>query len=188
MKVKYIMKMGAVVQTLTRVSISRNSRREMTEIFLSRSWEVNFHFSFSSRFSRIEGKFSLSPLDFQDLRKNSLSFGDQFLFLLSIFKILETNFSFSSRFSRFCLCATPSSVIKNFGLILTSCHWKIRIPFLKQYVWLTVWLLFHFSLSTLSQIRISILSFCSQDWRTAFEMSLSTLVNEYIHETRCHLN
>ena len=31
------------VQTLTRVSISRNSRREMAEIFLSRSWEVNFH-------------------------------------------------------------------------------------------------------------------------------------------------
>ena len=61
-------------QTLTRVSISRNSRREMTQIFLSRLREANFHVSFSSRFSRIGGKVSLSPLDFQDLKK--------FLFLL----------------------------------------------------------------------------------------------------------
>ena len=67
----------------------------MTEIFLSRSREANFHVSFYSRFSRIGRKVSLSPLDFQDLKKNSLSpldfqdFWDQFLFLLSIFKILE---------------------------------------------------------------------------------------------------
>ena len=111
---------------------------------------------------------------FQDL-------GYQFLFFFSIFKILETNFSFSSQFSRFCLCATPSSVIKNFGLILTSAIERLEYLSWDNKVWLTVWLLFHFSLSTLSQIRISILSFCSQDWRTAFEMSLSTLVNEYIH-------
>ena len=67
----------------------------MTEIFLSRSREANFHVSFYSRFSRIGRKVSLSPLDFQDLKKISLSpldfqdFWDQFLFLLSIFKILE---------------------------------------------------------------------------------------------------
>jgi len=73
---------GPSCQTLTRVSISRNSRREMTQIFLSRSWEANFHVSFSSRFSRIGETVSLSPLDFQD-------FLDQFLFLLSIFKILK---------------------------------------------------------------------------------------------------
>ena len=76
-------------QTLTRVSISRNSRREMIQIFLSRSREANFHVSFSSRFSRIGGKVSLSPLDFQDLKIISLSFLDPFLFLLSTFKILE---------------------------------------------------------------------------------------------------
>ena len=67
----------------------------MIQIFLSRSREANFHVSFSSRFSRIGGKVSLSPLDFQDLKKISLSpldfqdFLDQFLFLLSNFKILE---------------------------------------------------------------------------------------------------
>ena len=76
-------------QTLTRPSISRNSRREMTQIFLSRLREANFHVSFSSRFSRIGGKVSLSPLDFQDLKITSLSFLDPFLFLLSTFKILE---------------------------------------------------------------------------------------------------
>ena len=86
---------SALDQPLTRVSISRNSRREMTQIFLSRSREANFYFSFYSRFSRIGGKVSLSPLDFQDLKKISLSpldfqdFLDQFLFLLSNFKILE---------------------------------------------------------------------------------------------------
>ena len=80
---------------LTRVSISRNSRREMIHIFLPRLREANFHVSFSSRFSRIRWKVSLSPLDFQDLKKISLSpldfqdFLDQFLFLLSNFKILE---------------------------------------------------------------------------------------------------
>ena len=61
----------------------------MIQIFLSRSREANFHVSFSSRFSRIGGKVSLSPLDFQDLKIISLSFLDPFLFLLSTFKILE---------------------------------------------------------------------------------------------------
>ena len=41
---------------MTRVSISRNSRREITQIFLSQLREANFHVSFSSRFSRIGGK------------------------------------------------------------------------------------------------------------------------------------
>ena len=74
-------------------------------IFMSRS-PLDFKnrkksFSFSSRLSRLEKNFSvclrpisLSPLDFQD-------FWDQFLFLLSIFKILYNTFSFSSWFSRF---------------------------------------------------------------------------------------
>ena len=61
----------------------------MIQIFLSRSREANFHVSFSSRFSRMGGKVSLSPLDFQDLKIISLSFLDPFLFLLSTFKILE---------------------------------------------------------------------------------------------------
>ena len=61
----------------------------MIQIFLSRPREANFHVSFSSRFSRIGGKVSLSPLDFQDLKIISLSFLDPFLFLLSTFKILE---------------------------------------------------------------------------------------------------
>ena len=38
---------------------------------------------------------SRSPLDFQDFEKS-------FLFLLSVLKIFVLNFSFSSRFSRFC--------------------------------------------------------------------------------------
>ena len=57
---------GDEIQTLTRVWVSRNSLREMTQIFLSRSREANFHVSFSSRFSRIGETVSLSPLDFQD--------------------------------------------------------------------------------------------------------------------------
>ena len=84
-----------LLQTLTRVSISRNSRREITPGFLSRAGEMNFHVSFSSQFSRFWENISLSPLVFWD-------FYSENLFLLSIFKILQNNFSFSSRFSRFC--------------------------------------------------------------------------------------
>ena len=51
-------------------------------------------FSFSSRFSRFLEKVSLSPLVSKD-------FYIQLLFLLSIFKTLYNNFSFSSLFSRF---------------------------------------------------------------------------------------
>ena len=70
-------------QTLTRVSISRKSRREITYIFLSRSREMKFHFSFSSRFSRFSRfleNISLSLLDF---------WADEeiFLVLLSIYEI-----------------------------------------------------------------------------------------------------
>ena len=39
-------------QTLTRVSVSRISQREITLGFLSPAGEMNFHVSFSSRFSR----------------------------------------------------------------------------------------------------------------------------------------
>ena len=73
--------MAVPKQALTRVSISRNSRREMTHSFPSQAGEVNFHISFSSRFSRFWEKDSLSPLVSQD-------------FIL--------RFSFSSRYSRFC--------------------------------------------------------------------------------------
>ena len=68
-------------QSLTRVSISRNSRREITLGFPSRAGEMNFHVSFSSRFSRFWENISLSPLGSQD-------FCIELLFLLSIFKIL----------------------------------------------------------------------------------------------------
>ena len=54
------------VQSLTRVSISRKSREEMTHVFLSRAGELYFHFSFSSRFSRFLDNKSLSFLDLQD--------------------------------------------------------------------------------------------------------------------------
>ena len=48
-------------QALTRVSISRNSRGEMIHIFLSRAGELCFHFSFSSSFSRfLDTKISCS--------------------------------------------------------------------------------------------------------------------------------
>ena len=118
-------------QTLTRVSISRNSRREMIQIFLSRSREANFHVSLSSRFSRIEGKVSLSPLDFEDLKK--------FLFLLLIFKIFETHFSFSSRFSRFwrkflCLLSIFKIFLINI-LIIDHWAWYVKICFYHFIIW-----------------------------------------------------
>ena len=53
-------------QSLTRVSISRKSREEITHIFLSRAVELYFHFSFSSRFSRLLRQKSLSTLDLWD--------------------------------------------------------------------------------------------------------------------------
>ena len=40
------------IQSLTRVSISRKSREEITHIFLSRAGELYFHFPFSSQFLR----------------------------------------------------------------------------------------------------------------------------------------
>ena len=55
-------------QSLTRVSISRKSREEMTHIFLSRAGELYFHFSFSSRFTRFLDNKSLSFLDFQNFK------------------------------------------------------------------------------------------------------------------------
>ena len=67
------------IQSLTRVSISRKSREEMSQFFLSRAGEMIFHFSFSSRFSRSQEKNSLSLLDLWDF--------------------IEL-FSFTSRFSR----------------------------------------------------------------------------------------
>ena len=81
-------------QALTRVSISRNSRREMTHSFPSQAGEVDFHISFSSRVSRFwEQKFSFSS-------RFSRSF-IKIIFLLSIFKILKTDFSFSSQFVKY---------------------------------------------------------------------------------------
>ena len=43
---------GGSIWTLTWVLISRNSRREITHIFISWSWEMRYNFSFSSWFSR----------------------------------------------------------------------------------------------------------------------------------------
>ena len=83
-------------QALTRVSISRKSREEMTHIFLSRAGELCFHFSFSSWFSRFLDKKSLALLDLWDFQNNSLSLLDfqdceeKVLFLLSIYEILFT--------------------------------------------------------------------------------------------------
>ena len=113
-------------QTLTRVSISRNSWREMTKIFLSRIAEANFHVSFSSRFSRNGGKVPLSPLYFQDSRKNFLSHldfqdcGDQFLCILSIFKIFSLNILIINNFP------LKKPTRSCFGPILKSTR-KVRI-------------------------------------------------------------
>ena len=60
-------------QSLTRVSISRKSREEITHIFLSWPGELYFHFYFSSRFSRFWDKNSLYPLDLWVFYSNSLS-------------------------------------------------------------------------------------------------------------------
>ena len=176
-------------------------------------------FSFSSRLSRLEKNFSvclrpisLSPLDFQD-------FWDQFLFLLSIFKIYEkislspldfqdflnehfdnwslsmicqnmlillylTSFTFcptgswpdpdtasdkdcrKGKFSPlwfYVVCLTTSSVLNNF--------WWRKQPRVC------------FSLSTLEvkDKNFNILFLLSRLDLSAFLMSLSTLVNGYIH-------
>jgi len=109
-------------QTLTRVSISRNSRREITVGFPSRAGEVNFRVSFSSRFSRFLENISLSPLVSQDLYI-------QILFLLSVFKILHNHFSFSSRFSRFKKNPPEEKFI----------GWKMKSSSSDQWVWVVVW-------------------------------------------------
>ena len=77
--------MAVPKQALTRVSISRNSRREMTHSFPSQAGEVNFHISFSSRFSRFwEKKFSFSS--------RFSRFYIEIHFLLSIFKIFKMKY------------------------------------------------------------------------------------------------
>ena len=48
-------------QTLTRVSISRNPQRVLL-VFSSRAREINFHVSFSSRFSKFQENISFSFL------------------------------------------------------------------------------------------------------------------------------
>ena len=84
-------------QSLTRVSISRKSREEMTHIFLSRAGESCFHFSFSSWFSRCLRKISLSLLDWWDSETQISCFSrfsrcwEKILFLFSIYEIFENN-------------------------------------------------------------------------------------------------
>ena len=95
------------------LGLEKFSKRNNSDF--SRSREANFHVLFSSRFTRIGETVSLSPLDFQDNL-------DQFLFLLSIFKIFEINFSFSSRFSRFqrkfhCLLSIFKILLMNIFII-----------------------------------------------------------------------
>ena len=93
-------------QSLTRVSISRKSREEMSQFFLSRAGEMIFHFSFSSRFSRSQEKNSLSLLDLWDFIE-LFSFTSRFSRLwrkislspLDLWDFIEL-FSFTSRFSR----------------------------------------------------------------------------------------
>ena len=96
---------------------------EETKIFLCRIAEANFHVSFSSRFSRNGEKVPLSPLYFQDSRKNSLSpldFQFQFLCTLSIFKIFSLNILIINNFP----LRKPTRSC--FGPISTSTR-KIRI-------------------------------------------------------------
>ena len=88
----------------------------MTHIFLSWAGELYFHFSFSSRFSRLR-KNSLSPLDLWDLKKNSLSLLD--------FQEFSGKFSFHSRFTRFCplfLCRHIYKAILYSFICLTFLH------------------------------------------------------------------
>ena len=82
------------LQSLTRVSVSPNSQREINLGIPSQAGVVNFYVFFSSRCSRFLGNISLSSLVSQD-------FCIELLFLLSIFKILWNNFFFSPQFSRF---------------------------------------------------------------------------------------
>ena len=100
---------SSTTQTLTRVSISRKSGREMTHIFLSRSREMKFHFSFSSQFSRFLENISLSLLDFSANEET-------FLVLLSIDEIPVHISLFplvrNAKFRR----KNSISRVKNFGL------------------------------------------------------------------------
>merc|ERR1712074_217627 len=166
--------MGVVPQTLTRVSISRNSQREMIQIFPSRSREANFHVSFSSRFSRLENNFSfffrpisLSPLDFQD-------FWRKFLCLLSIFKIFLINIliiehdmskyaSITLSFDHFHFHPTAQLVP---DLILTLCQTKIaeRESF------------YHSDFLSSRKFNIFVnFYFSSRNWGKEFQISLSPL-------------
>ena len=80
-------------------------KRNDSNFYLSIA-EANFHVSFSSRFSRNGGKVPLSPLYFQDSRKISLSpldfqdCGEQFLCILSIFKIFSLNILIINNFEK----------------------------------------------------------------------------------------
>ena len=105
------------LQTLTRVSILRNSRL----------WEA------------------LSPLDFQELEERFLFLlsicktWKNILFLLSIFKIFETNISFSCQFSRFwrkflCLLSIFKIFLINI-LIIDHWAWYVKIWFYHFIIW-----------------------------------------------------
>merc|ERR1712105_263884 len=146
---------------------------EMIQIFLSRSREANFHVSFSSRFSRIGGKVSLSPLDFQDLKIISLSFLDPFLFhptvqlvpdlilTLCQTKIAERESFYHSDF----LSSRKFNIFANFSF--SSQNWAKE---------------FEISLSPLETgKRNSGFSFSSRMWRNCFKISLSLLDWAFLH-------
>ena len=104
-------------QSLTRVSISRNSREEMTHVFLSRAGELYFHFSFSSRISRFLDNKSLSFLDLQDFL-NQFSFSSRFSRLWRQ-KSLSTLDSWDS-----VLCFSFSSCEKCFIFLEKNVHFQ----------------------------------------------------------------
>ena len=104
-------------QSLTRVSISRKSREEMTHVFLSRAGELYFHFSFSSRFSRFLDNKSLSCLDLQD-SLNQFSFSSRFSRLWRQ-KSLSTLDSWDS-----VLCFSFSSCEKCFIFLERNMHFQ----------------------------------------------------------------
>ena len=89
---------------------------------------------------------SRSHLNFQELEEKFLfllsifKIWEKFLFLLSIFKILETNFSFSSRFSRFwrkflCILSIFKILFLSI-LIIDHWAWYVKICWNHFITWL----------------------------------------------------
>ena len=104
-----------VQQSLTRVSISRKFREEITFSLWSCRIVFSFFFLFSI-FKIFRQQFSFFSRSARFLKSS--------LFLHSIFKIVKTKVSFYSRFMRLCFCFSFSSCEKCFIFLERNMHFQ----------------------------------------------------------------